>query len=191
LARLETVVVAIGLVIMAGLIFAFSTLTSGVNVETSSLVRDASRPADASERSAIGTPAEEATPADDSATASDEEASPPADIVAPTVTANAPVVLGTISMLTNTAREYIQLDAATCNPGAGSIDVRRGEVMLQMHGIEGSDCRVDYATNIDGANPDGTWTASCRIPTKAGKIKLTTRDDGADFSPIAIFCTEN
>jgi hypothetical protein len=189
--RLETVVVAIGLAIVAGLIFAFAALTAGVNVETSSMVRDAPKPAHAPDLNAIGTPPAEATPADSAATTPDEEASPPADVVAPTVTADAPVVLGTVSMLTNTAREYIQLDAATCNPGTGSVEVRRGEVKLQMHGIEGPDCLVDYATNNDGDNPDGAWTATCRIPTKAGKIKLKTRDDGADFSPIAIFCSES
>jgi hypothetical protein len=61
----------------------------------------------------------------------------------------------------------------------------------RLHGRDGSDCQLDYGTNIEDANPDGTWTATCRVPAKLGKVKLATRDDGADFSPIAAYCSED
>jgi hypothetical protein len=176
--RLETIIVAFGFAIMAGLAFAFVSISEGVNQNTDELRTEAQRQAEA--RSAAPDATVEASP----------EASPPADVVAPTVTADAPVVIGSVSMLTNTAREYVQLDVAACTPGKGSVDVRRGVITFEMHGLDGSDCRLDYGANIDDDNPEGASSASCRIPGKLGKVKLTTREDGADFSPIASYCSE-
>jgi hypothetical protein len=179
--RIETIVIGIGLVVMAGLIFAFASIADGINQDPSTMQRQAPRPADAPDLNAAANPTAEASP----------EASPPADVVAPTVTADAPIVFGSLSMLTNTAREYVQLDVDACLPGAGSVDVRLGKLNFEMRGRDGSDCQLDYGTNIEDANPDGTWTATCRVPAKLGKVKLATRDDGADFSPIAAYCSED
>jgi hypothetical protein len=178
--RIETIVIGIGLVIMAGLIFAFASITDGINQDPSTFQRQARRPANAPDLDTAANPTAEASP----------EASPPADVVAPTVTADAPIVFGSLSMLTNTARDYVQLDVDACLPGAGSVDVRLGKLNFEMRGRDGSDCQLDYGTNIEDSNPDGIWTASCRVPSKLGKVKLATRDDGADFSPIAAYCSE-
>ena len=180
--RIETIFLGIGLVIVAGLIVAFVSISDGVNQDPSTIVRDAPKPANAPDLSVDANPTTEASP--------EEEASPPADVIAPTVTADAPIVLGSVSMLTNTARDYVQLDVDACNPGAGSVEVRNGKLNLEMRGRDGSDCQLDYGTNIDNANPEGIWTATCRIPARLGKIQLTTRDDGADFSPIASYCSD-
>jgi hypothetical protein len=182
--RLETIILGIGVAVIAGLVLAFVSLADGVNQSAAELSarRAAERASNAEAAlSATQTPEAEA-PA--------EGAAPPADIVAPTVTANAPVVFGSVSMLTNTAREYIELDVASCTPGSGRVEVRYGEVILEMRGSSDSNCSIGYGTNIDSANAQGTLTMDCSVPAKLGKVRLATRDDGADFSPIDQYCTE-
>ncbi|HEY7465162.1 MAG TPA: hypothetical protein VIB47_00560 [Dehalococcoidia bacterium] len=179
--RIETIAIGAGLLVMAALIFAFASIADGVNQDPSTIVRDAPAPAGALDRNAAANPTTEASPA----------ASPPADVVAPTVTADAPIVFGSLSMLTNTARDFVQLDVDACLPGAGSVDVRLGKLNFEMRGRDGSDCQLDYGTNIEDANPDGIWTATCRVPSKLGRVKLATRDDGADFSPLDPYCSQD
>jgi hypothetical protein len=175
--RIETIVIGIGLAVMAGLIVAFASIAEDIN-QPATAVRQAPRPEGALDANAAANPTAEASP----------DASPPADIVAPTVTADAPIVFGSLSMLTNTARDHVQLDMDACLPGAGTVNVRLGTISFEMRGRDGSDCQLDYGTNIENANPEGLWTATCRVPSKLGKLKLATRDDGADFSRLDPYC---
>jgi len=113
--RAETVVVAIGLIVVLGLVYGFTQLTDDINkpVTTAAVNR----------------------------ATSDETVAPPADTLADD---GSQVELGGPSILTNADKSELMVNFNLCEAGSGSIDLESGSVTFTVIGRQGNDCQVSY-----------------------------------------------
>jgi hypothetical protein len=115
--RVETVIAAIGLIAVFGLVYGFMQLTDGINqpITTSSVNRSVT----------------------------EDAVAPPADTLADD---GSPVQLGGPSIMTNADQSQLMINFNQCNPGSGAIDFESGSgsVTFTIAGLQGNDCQASY-----------------------------------------------
>jgi hypothetical protein len=113
--RVETVIAAIALVAVFGLVYGFTQLTDGINqpVTTSSVNRPVT----------------------------EDTVAPPADTLA---SDDATVELGGPSILTNADNSELMINFHQCDPGSGTIDFEAGSLVFTLAGLQGTNCQASY-----------------------------------------------
>jgi hypothetical protein len=113
--RAETVIAAIGLIAVFGLVYGFMHLTDGINqpITTSAVNRSVT----------------------------EDPVAPPADTVSGDGSA---VELGGPSILTNADQSELMINFNKCEPGSGEISLDSGSVVFTIAGLQGNNCEVSY-----------------------------------------------
>ena len=98
----------------------------------------------------------------------------------PIVADDAPTVLGSKSITTNENHDEVVVDFFECAPGSGSIEFESGTVTLEMRGLQGNDCVVEYKA--------GENAVACSVPSGIGVKRFTIQDEVPNLGSIESYC---